>query len=236
MSQPTEAAVDVSIQAVEFDLVPGSTTLYIFFGGMAAGIAMPPFEFYRAAQILDDSKIFIRDFDQCWYHAGLHGCSHDIGSTASYLRREIDRIGARRVVLVGNSMGGFAAMLFAALLGTGEVIAFAPQTFISPSLRMRHHDRRWPRQIAKVWWRGLFGQKIWDLKPLLASSGASLNVSVFVSPNDHLDAIHARHIEGLPGVTVYRIDGGGHDLVRVLRDSGRLPAIMLAGKKGDVAD
>lgn len=225
---PTSVAVPGGgTQAVEFDLVPGSTTLYLFFGGMAAGIAMPPFEFYHAARILDESKIFIRDFGQCWYHSGLPGCSHDLDSTAAYLRREIDRIGARRVVFVGNSMGGFAAMLFAALLGTGEVIAFAPQTFVSPLLRLRYRDRRWPRQIARVWWRGLFAQSIWDLRPLLASHGAGLKVSVFVSPDDRLDAIHARHIEDLSGVTVHEIEGGGHDLVRVLRDSGQLPAIML---------
>lgn len=217
------------------DLVPGSTTLYLFFGGVAGAIAMPPFEFYRAAQIIGDSKIFIRDLDQCWYHAGLRGCSHDIDSTVRFLRREIDRIEAQRVVLVGNSMGGYAAMLFAALLGTGEVIAFAPQTFISPSLRLRHHDGRWPRQIAKAWWRGLLGQRRWDLRPILALNGAGLKVSVFVSPGDPLDAIHARHIEGLPGVVVHWIDGGGHDLVRVLRDTGRLPAIMLGSGEGDTA-
>lgn len=212
--------------AVEFDLSADSSTLFIFFGGMAAGIAMPPFEFYNFSKILGESKIFVRDFDQCWYHAGLPGCSRDIYSTVNYLRGEIRKIGPRRIVFVGNSMGGYAAMLFAALLGEGEVVAFAPQTFISPLLRMRYRDGRWRRQIFKVWWRGLFARKVWDLRPLLSRRGAGLKISVFVSAQDRLDYAHALRIKGVPGVTVHEVDGGGHDVVKLLRDNGSLPAIM----------
>jgi len=219
--------------AVEFDGAPESSTLYVFFGGMAAGIAMPPFEFYRAARIVRDNKMFLRDFAQCWYHAGLSGYSRDLSSTEAYLRRRVDELGAERVVFVGNSMGGYAAMLFAARLGFGEVVAFAPQTFVSPRLRLRHRDRRWPRQIARLWWRGLFREKAWDLRPLLAQSGGKVRVSVFVSPDDRLDLLHARHIQDLPGVTVHMVAGGGHDLVRVLRDDGSLPGIMLGVHGGD---
>lgn len=218
---------DAGTAAVEFDGAPVSSTLYIFFGGMAAGIAMPPFEFYRAARIVDDNKLFLRDFAQCWYHAGLPGYSRDLSSTADYLRRRIGELGARRVVFVGNSMGGYAAMLFAARLGFGEVIAFAPQTFVSPRLRFRHRDRRWPRQIAKLRWLGLSRERAWDLRPLLARCDERLRVSVFVSPEDRLDLVHARHIQDLPCVTTHVVAGGGHDLVRVLRDDGSLPGIML---------
>lgn len=211
---------------VEFDGAPDSRTLYIFFGGMAAGIAMPPFEFYRAARIVGENKLFLRDFAQCWYHAGLPGYSRDLSSTTAYLRQRIAALDAQRVVLVGNSMGGYAAMLFAARLGFGEVIAFAPQTFVSPRLRFRHGDRRWPCQIARLWWRGLYAEHQWDLRPLLAANGR-LKVSVFVSVDDRLDLAHARHIQDLPGVTVHTIAGGGHDVVRLLRDEGSLPRIML---------
>ena len=60
--------------------------LYIFFGGIAAGIAMPVFEFYNASKIIDDHKVFLRDFSQCWYQGGLPSISKDIYSTAKYLR------------------------------------------------------------------------------------------------------------------------------------------------------
>lgn len=211
---------------VEFDLKEGASALYVFFGGIAAGIAMPPFEFYNASKILDAHRIFVRDFRQCWYHAGLPGVSHDIPSTAAYLAREIVRLDAKRVVFVGNSMGGFAAMLFAAMLGGVEVVAFAPQTFVSPGLRLRHRDTRWARQIARVWWQGLKAPRFWDIRPVLAQATGQGRVSVFYSPGDALDSIHARRLQGLAQVTVHGIPGGAHNMVKLLRDNGSLPAIM----------
>jgi len=211
---------------VEFDLIQGAPALYVFFGGIASGIAMPPFEFYNASKILDASRIFVRDFRQCWYHAGLPGISHDIPSTAAYLAEQIARLGPQRVVFVGNSMGGFAAMLFAAMLGGVDAIAFAPQTFVSPGLRLRHRDTRWARQIGKVWWQGLRAPRFWDVRPALATARGKMRVSVFYSPGDALDRVHARRLEGLPQVRVHEIPGGRHNMVKLLRDNGSLPAIM----------
>lgn len=77
--------------SVEKLLVHGSSNLYIFFGGIAAGIAVPQFEFYNSAQILEENKIFVRDFDQCWYHNGLQNISENIVSSAEYLKQEIEQ-------------------------------------------------------------------------------------------------------------------------------------------------
>lgn len=153
---------------VEMELSVDGSHLYIFFGGIAAGIAMPRFEFYHASEIIEESKIFIRDLYQCWYQNGLPGISRDIHSTAQYVRDQIGRIEPDRVFLVGNSMGGYAAILFATMLRIGEVIAFAPQTFISPSLRLRHKDTRWQKQITNTYRRSMFKRKIWDLSGSLA--------------------------------------------------------------------
>ena len=204
----------------------GSTSLYVFFGGIAAGIAMPPFEFYNAAQILNENKIFVRDFRQCWYHAGLQGLSTDIYSTAKYLEGQIARIAPEEVVFVGNSMGGFAAILFAHLLGTGRVVAFAPQTFVSLKLRLYHGDFRWMGRITQMHLRTIFKARTFDLKEALQHSARSLPTAIYYSDDDRMDSVHARHLHDLDGVELFRIDGGGHGVVRVLRDNGDLPAIL----------
>ena len=59
-------------------------------------------------------------------------CGPDIDSVADHLRTITAM--ATEVVMVGNSAGGFGALLFGALLGW-EVHAFTPQTFIDPGLR-----------------------------------------------------------------------------------------------------
>lgn len=51
-------------KSIEVELSPEGSNLYIFFGGIRAGIAMPPFEFYNSSRIINENKIFIRDISQ----------------------------------------------------------------------------------------------------------------------------------------------------------------------------
>jgi len=212
--------------AIEIQTAPGGTELYIFFGGIAAGIGMPPFEFQRASGILNQHRIFVRDLRQCWYQAGIPGGGRDICEVARHLEGLIEKTGASRVRFVGNSMGGFAALMFSALIGTGGAIAFAPQTFISPFLRFRHGDWRWRRKILAAWIEGIRRERIWDLRGLLDASPPPEGCEVFVSSACPLDGVHASRIAGCPGVRVRTFPEGGHGVVAWLRDNGRLPAIM----------
>ena len=123
-------------------------------------------------------------------------------------------------------MGGYAAILFANLIGKSEVVAFAPQTFISPILRLKHKDFRWQKQIYTTYRKSLFKRKVWDLKPLLLRSEKSLKISLYVSKEDRLDYIHASHIKNIQGVNVYEFESGGHSVVKLLRNEGLLPTIM----------
>lgn len=215
------------VQAVELHLSDHGKNLYIFFGGIAAGIAMPVFEFYNASRILDEHKLFFRDLSQCWYQDGLPGISRDISATADYIRSQINQIEPEKLFFVGNSMGGYAAIMFATLIGAGEVIAFAPQTFISPLPRIKHRDFRWQKQIINTYRKSVWKQKAWDLRSLLRGSLYAPRISVFVSRSHRLDRIHARHLAGITGVRIHEFDGGGHGVVKLLRDEGKLPAIML---------
>jgi hypothetical protein len=211
---------------IEIELSTKGSNLYIFFGGIAAGIAIPPFEFYNSSKIIDENKIFIRDFSQCWYQNGLPGISRDIDSTTQYLDYKIKEIKPEKTFFVGNSMGGYAAILFASLSGKGEAIAFAPQTFISPILRLKHKDFRWKKEIYTTYRKSLLKRKVWDLKPVLLRLDGSQKVSIFVSKEDRLDHIHASHVKNISGVHVYEFKSGGHGIVKLLRDEGKLPAIM----------
>ncbi len=213
-------------EPIEIELSENGSNLYVFFGGIAAGIAMPVFEFYNASKIINDHKIFLRDFSQSWYQNGLPSISNDIYSTAQFLTSQIEDIKPEKVYFVGNSMGGYAAILFGSLIGSVEVIAFAPQTFISPILRIRHRDNRWKKQIRSTYRKSFLKRKVWNLRPLLIRSSHNKKVSVFVSKVDKLDHKHASHIADIEGVNIYEFEDGGHGIVKLLRDQGKLPAIM----------
>ncbi|MEZ9820000.1 alpha/beta fold hydrolase [Shewanella sp. 10N.286.45.A1] len=213
-------------KSVEIQLSKNGKNLYIFFGGIAAGISMPPFEFYNASGILDENKIFIRDFEQNWYQSGLVDISNNIIQTAAFIRGEIDKINPEKLYFIGNSMGGYAAILFGNLIGTGEVIAFAPQTFISPMQRFKNRDFRWSKQIFSTYIKCFLKDTAFDLRKILIDKPNDNRISIFVSTGDRLDYIHANHLKGIDGVTVFEFDSGGHGIVKQLRDEGKLTDIM----------
>lgn len=219
--------------AILEELIPGSSKLYFIFGGVAAEMAMPPFEFYASARIIEENKIFLRDFSQAWYQNGLPGVGSDLYAIRDFIQGKIVELEPEEVFFVGNSMGGYAAILFATLVGRGTAIAFAPQTFVSPLKRLQHRDRRWSKQIAGMYLRTTFKAHIWDLKaclqPLQNGSRPETKVEIFVSADDPLDYLHALRLRGLEGVQIHECPVGGHTLVKQLRDEGKLPAILAGG-------
>ena len=107
--------------------------LFIVFGGYGGGIYMPPFEFYNILNRLrlPVNMLYVRDLHQMWYFNGLKGVTKSLEDTAQFLRWEIDSQSPNKVVTIGASMGGYAAILFGGLLCADLSIAFAPQTCIT---------------------------------------------------------------------------------------------------------
>lgn len=215
-----------SNKSLEFYLSETGSNLYIFFGGIANGIAMPPFEFFNSSKIIEEHKIFIRDLSQRWYQNGLYLVTSDVSSTIAHISKLITDINPNKVYFVGNSMGGFAAIMFSSLMGIGNVIAFAPQTFIAPQLKLAYGDFRWKEQILKTYLATIFKKTYFDLKPLLVSSQKTNQVSIFVSENNKLDFAHATRLNNIDGLTIHSFNEGDHDIVKILRNKGMLPKIM----------
>lgn len=99
-------------EAIEVELSDRGKNLYVFFGSVAAGIVVPPFEFYSASRILDENKIFIRDFSQCWYQNGVSSVIEDVFALAEKIESEVEKIGPENLYFVGNSMGGMRRSFF----------------------------------------------------------------------------------------------------------------------------
>ncbi len=211
-------------EAIKIELVEGSSQIYFIFGGIAAGMGMPPYEFSKASNILSDSRVFIRDLRQAWYHRGLPGVSTNITETKNHLESIINDNDAKSVIMVGNSMGGFAALLFSSMIPKSKAIAFSPQTFVNPRKRLMHKDRRWGKQIFKLYLTGWCKEKIWDLKSITPVDGWS--ATVIASKTDKLDLLHAENVREVKGVDIQVFDYGGHNLVKSLRDNGLLEEIL----------
>ncbi len=205
---------------------PRGAPLLVAFGGVAAGLGIPPFEFMRLTGELPVGRVFLRDLRQAWFQKGIADVGPRPADIAARLQALIDDLEPSRVVFTGNSAGAYAALLFGTMLRPDEVHAFAPQTFISWPKRLAHRDLRWTREQIRMRVGGL-ERRYLDLVPVLTSHDGTAAMHVYYATSDRLDALHARRLSRT-GVQLHGFEAGGHGLVRALRDSGDLQRIIRA--------
>ncbi len=207
------------------DFSPESDVLLVLFGGIAGGVSMPVYEFFRVTEGYPAKRLFLRDPRRAWYLRGLPGVGDDAAALEAALAETIRQSGCSRVVMAGASAGGFAALRFGARLGADCVLAFSPQTFIDATRREVSGDERWPEQIAAL--HAALGPDNADYDAAVAVAEArSTSFGIHVSTDDDLDLLHARRLSGLPGLTIHEHAGGGHKLVKWLRDTGKLAPLL----------
>jgi hypothetical protein len=212
---------------VVLDLETTSPTLLVLFGGIAGGVSMPVFEFFRLTSGFPAKKAFLRDPRRGWYQLGIPGVGDSPADVHAFLSAVIERARAERVVMAGASAGGFAALLFGSWCEADEVIAFSPQTFVDAENRRLAGDSRWPEQIDALHQATNGRAATFDLIDVLPVAPGRTRYQVHVSTDDPLDLIHARRIAGRGGVEIVEHERGGHRLVKTLRDRGLLQPMLL---------
>lgn len=199
-----------------------SNNLLVSFGGRRQGLGMPVFEFFDSLKHISCDKFFFRDFHQSWYQKGADEEINSILKIRDYLEEQISQHQYQSVCFIGNSMGGYASLLFGTMLNINRVIAFAPQTFVDRVNRLRYLDRRWRPQIKNVHNNPNKESQYFDLKAHLVNQTYDTELNIFYSPNHRLDKIHAERMKNISNVTLHSIPEGGHGVVKEVRDSGRL--------------
>jgi hypothetical protein len=206
--------------------VDGHPHLLIALGGIQQGLGIPPFEFLRSLNGMPCDQLFLRDFHQAWYHHGVDEQITSLPQLLDALKDFVHRQSYQKVIVMGNSMGGYGALLLGHFLKADTVLAFAPQTFINTRLRWWHGDRRWKDQLAAVYALPNVESSQFDLKRVLKVGNGKTRYHIYYSPEDALDSIHAQRLKNEPGVSLHPIDHGAHEVVRVLRDQGTLHQII----------
>ncbi|KMK67936.1 hypothetical protein [Puniceibacterium sp. IMCC21224] len=129
-----------------------------------------------------------------------------------------------RVVGMGFSMGGYAALRFSSALGLRHLIAVSPQFSLSP--KVVPQDRRY-RDCA-----GGFDDALGDLA---VHGRAALAGVVLFDPFKPLDRLNANLIAAtFPRVQLCRLAGSGHPASRILREGGRFGALQALLLRGQV--
>jgi acetyl esterase/lipase len=211
---------------VEVGRFSRSRTMLVAFGGINSRLGITPFEFSSLTGRSGVKRLYVRDLHQSWYHRGMPGHGDELMDVASTLRKIIARRRVERLVVVGTSAGGYAALVFGTLLGADVVLAFSPQTVLDLESLAQMDDHRWDDKLQALEDDAAFDREWVDLaRALPAARHAGTEYRVFFD-DTHLDRGHGQRLDGLEGVRLFRFGRGEHELVRQLREVGALSRVI----------
>jgi hypothetical protein len=215
-------------ESLRLDMQSDSRTLLIAFGGMrGAEIGVPAFEFFAATDGLPVKRLFVRDLRQAWYQRGVPEYGETLQSVADGLRAFVEQHEVDRLVMAGNSAGGYAALAFGTMLGADAILSFAPQTVLDLDVLAAIGDHRWDAQLIPIAAAGQLDAGWIDLSKAIPRARAeTTRYEVFVDEQLAVDRLHAERLETVEGLRLYRFGKGGHGLVRALREAGALQRLL----------
>jgi pimeloyl-ACP methyl ester carboxylesterase len=204
-----------------------SSTLLLAFGGMKGKLDIPPFEFFGLTGEMPIKRLFVRDLKQAWYHRGVRRHGSTIPAVAEHLERIIAHQQIERLVVVGTSAGGYAALIFGSLLGADRVLCWGPQTVLDLEALAQMDDHRWDDKIVPLISGRHLDQDWIDLRRALpAARIAPTRYELFYDDSYPLDRLHVERLGEVDGVQLRPVDGGKHEVAREMRKTGELERVL----------
>ena len=202
---------------------------------------LPIFDFFGRTKKLEAAagtplnRILVRDPGNAWYHRGVPGLGAHVDEVVGSLRGLIRSIRPSSVATVGQSMGGYAALLFGTLLGADRIVAFGPLSHLDPAEAARSGDLRFLRVMQE-----LAADPPRSYYPDLAMLADRLDYRgtthlVFGThpgrddgASGNLDALHALRLARRPGVVLHPHPGADHLIIPWLIEHRRLDPLLAA--------
>ena len=221
---------------------PGGPLLVVLSGLAPEGQA-PAFEGRGLCRRLGASGLLLRDHSRSWFLRGVEGLGPDLPAVAEAVRERVAALAPSRVVLLGNSAGGYAAIALAGLVGADEVVAVVPRAGLTDEINGALGDERF-LALRRTALAGLpaSAEPFLDLRALLLHDFQArcadgrppyrTRVRVLHASDNALDAAHAGLLTGLPETVVTTYPRGDHQLASVLRAAGELDALVDAALAG----
>jgi hypothetical protein len=212
---------------IQFENIQPNKPVIIAFSGLNsrfAGISIFEFKTFLY-KYFDCNFIFCKDSNKKWYFKGLAGYSSGINDTVRKLKSFIQEHHFTKVITLGNSCGGFAALLFGNLLAADDIIAFSPQTFIDDKNKKISGDARWASEMSDVEQNALPDERHYlDIHNLQESKAQRITIVFGLAEAN--DCIHAYRMNDWANVRLIEIPNGDHHVVKELRDNGELLGIL----------
>lgn len=199
----------------------------------------PGFDFYGRLKKLEATsgqplnRIMVRDCQNGWYHWEIPGLGQHVDEVAANLKSMIEAIQPSKVITIGQSMGGYAAIMFGTLLQADLILSFGALSFLCPKEALTYHDRRWLgvmmdlEQIPPP-------VRYMDLPALCREMGETSEMHLFfgTKPDENttdsvnLDVLHAFRYAPLRNCSLHPYPESGHAVVKYLIDTKRIDDLL----------
>ena len=200
---------------------PGAgATLVVFGGGGEAGSGLPLTMLQRWLGLLDANLVYLRPFDEDFYLGGLSPFGEGRQAMLNGLRDLAGRLGAPRILCLGESMGGFAAIGCGLELGAEAVLALGPLTIAGADF-----NRSGPAMRRRL--RRAYPDAGLDLRPTWLAAARRPRLLIAYAEDNWDDRLHAERMQGLPGVELRPQAGrSGHLIGREMMQQGRFLPLL----------
>lgn len=206
----------------------GSDTLLIPFAGMGWKNSIPTFIFYNFLKAYPNiDKLFVRDISCRYYMTGLKYSTVTLEETLALIKSYIQRKSYKKIVGLGCSAGGFAAILYGQVLQFTKVLAFAPQTVLNHKKDTLIEDVYNAPNTCK-WLRTRREDEFYlncldlnNMKPF----PCPVEIHYSVNGNKGIDKKHALYLE-CNNCEIHEHPGNDHMIALTLRNNGKLKEII----------
>ena len=208
-----DEAHDVTVDwDADFVHVPreGSDTAIVVFAGLGQETGLDMEDLHALLLPLRAHFIAMRDPGRAMFLGPLPGLGTSLEANADALKMRLAVLGIRRTILLGNSAGSLGALAFGALMRAQAVTCFGAVTAVGQPFEVRAKAMMRRMQRAGLPWEI-------DVRKLLAERTPPVPVTLCFGSGMRIDAMHARYLEGVPGVSLVPIEGfEGHGAMKAM--------------------
>jgi hypothetical protein len=208
----------------EVQIVPrkNSKTVMLVFCGRGEGGGLPLCLLHRWLGRLPVSLVYLRDLRVLFYLAGIRSLGESRRATMDSLRRIVASVGGRRTLCYGNSIGGFAALLYGLDLRSEAVLSIGGVTNVAPDFNVH---LRSASSVARLS-RELPGNAV-DLQQAYRGSKQTPRVRLVFAEHNWDDRLYAEHMRGLPNVALQTVpDSANHNITDDLIYRGEYAGLL----------
>lgn len=197
-------------------------SLLITFAALPGANGQTRFAFMDVTSELHARRAFLIDPHDVLYLKGVPGISDDISGIAAWVRAFADRDGIKRIVCLGNSAGGYGAIVVGTLAGAHVIHAINPPTILSKPEYLRNTPIR--RNLESFDHDHL---KTFDLDNFLGTELKShSHVYIHYSGGASIDRDRSLLFEGMSNVHLVEYEFDDHELARSLARTGTITRML----------